>query len=353
MSYLQGDGTSLSPFIIHNDIAFEYWLNNHCKRSDIIFYAELVSNVSFKKILPVYNYTWYGILNGNGYEVSGVAHNGDAKLNGVIKNIAFKDCVFGVYSGIGVNTGTLEDVIFHGNNRAFWKSGNGQVNRVLWNPSNNVGGYSNTTIPLPSKLYQLMGPLIPGTGVVDLRSAIDRFDPKYYPELVAKPEIWIFDGASPPRLKRQDTSALTRAYLVKGQVKVGGVAKNRFVRLLSMGDFYRISDGVAAADGTFTLQSGFYSDAVMVATYEPYGEIPTVNKGYVLGDIIHPVTPNGFRYLCTKAGNSGATLPPEPWSTSAALTIGAAIFTPDPVYQPQLHGPIKPVLVDLITGQPV
>lgn len=91
----------------------------------------------------------------------------------------------------------------------------------------------------------------------------------------------------------------------------------------------------------------------MVATYEPYGLLPATNKAYVLDDIIHPVNPNGFRYLCTKAGNSGSVLPPEPWPTTTTLTIGASIFTPDPVYQPQLHGPIKPVLVDLITGQPV
>ncbi|WP_323907885.1 hypothetical protein [Aeromonas veronii] len=353
MSYLQGDGSIQSPFIIHNDIAFEYWLNNHCQRSDIVFYAELVSDITFKKALPIRNYNWYGVFNGNGREVSGIAHVGDSRLYGVIKKTVFLDCIFGTYTCIAAQAGAFEDVIFIGNNRPFWRSGSGLVNRVLWNPSNSVGPYSTTSIPLPSKLYQLMGPLIPGTGVVDLRSAADRFDPKYYPELVAKPETWIVDGASPPRLKRQNTSSLTIGYVVKGIVKVGGVTKNRFVRLLSMVDFYRINDGIAAADGTFTLQSGFYGDAVMVATYEPYGDLPAVNKGYVLGDIIHPVTPNGFRYLCTKAGNSGATLPPEPWSTSAALTIGAAIFTPDPVYQPQLHGPIKPVLVDLITGQPV
>lgn len=167
------------------------------------------------------------------------------------------------------------------------------------------------------------------------------------------PGLWTVDGASAPRLLKQDIAGLLQGYLVKGIVKVGGIAKQRFVRLLSAADLARISDGISSIDGSFSLKCGFYSDVVMVATYEPYGDLPAVNKGYVLGDIIHPVAQNGFRYICTKAGNSGATLPPEPWSTSAALTIGAAIFTPDPVYQPQLHGPIKPVLCNLITGQPV
>ena len=179
----------------------------------------------------------------------------------------------------------------------------------------------------------------------------DPFSASRYPNYASS--VWAIDGASAPRLLRQNIANLVQGYLVKGVVKVGGVLKPRFVRALSVVDFVRINDAVAAADGSFSLKCGYYTDAVMVATYEPYGALLVASKAYVLGDIIHPATPNGFRYLCTKAGNSGTSLPPEPWSTTDTLTVGAAIFTPDPIYQPQLHGPIKPVLCDLITGLPV
>ena len=38
---------------------------------------------------------------------------------------------------------------------------------------------------------------------------------------------------------------------------------------------------------------------------------------------------------------------------NVGLTIGAAKFTPEPVYEPKAHGPLLPVLFNVITEQPV
>lgn len=87
--------------------------------------------------------------------------------------------------------------------------------------------------------------------------------------------------------------------------------------------------------------------------HDEIGAKLVANTAYALNQIIHPAIPNGYRYRCTLAGNSGATLPAEPWPTAAVLTAGAAQFTPEPVFEPKAHGPLLPVLFNVLTEQPV
>lgn len=351
MSYLSGAGSLGGPYIIHNKTALLQWLTSDF--SSATKYAALVADIDLAGS-SVGNTDWRGTLEGNGFAIKNAAFTSFKSIYCTIKKLNFVNPIvtslgeaLGLYSG-----GVLEDIYITGgtSGKKFIYNAGGIVRRLVSNSPLLLYGNANS---YAASCYFLAGAPSTPTAGTNLISSPTPFLPSNYPALTAESNTWVVDGGSIPRLKVQDVTLLRQGYIVKGAVKIGGVKKSRFVRALSAVDFYRISDGIASADGVFMLRCGYYSDAVMVATYEPYGELPLINKGYVLGDIIHPVTPNGFRYLCTKAGNSGATLPPEPWSTSAALTIGAAIFTPDPVYQPQLHGPIKPVLVDLITGQPV
>lgn len=178
----------------------------------------------------------------------------------------------------------------------------------------------------------------------------NKFNKNNYPTLME--DKWIFDGISLPRPRPQSTADLTTRYAVKGQSKVGGNNRQRNLAVFTENGLrYKVQD--TKADGSFFLNLNDVSTPVIVLAYDDIGGKAAINTAYSLNQIIHPATPNGFRYRCTLAGNSGATIPPEPWSTTTALTIGAAKFTPEPVYEPKAHGPLLPVLFNVVTEQPV
>lgn len=176
------------------------------------------------------------------------------------------------------------------------------------------------------------------------------FNPANYPTF--SDTKWIFDGVNLPRPRPQATADLTNRYGVKGQTKVGGSNRQRNLAVFTENGLrYKVQD--TKADGSFFLNLKDVTTPVIVLAYDDIGAKAAINTVYSLNQIIHPATPNGFRYRCTLAGNSGATIPPEPWSTTTVLTIGAAKFTPEPVYEPKAHGPLLPVLFNVITEQPV
>lgn len=178
----------------------------------------------------------------------------------------------------------------------------------------------------------------------------NKFNKSNYPALIE--QKWIFDGISLPHPRPQATADLTTRYGVKGQSKVGSNGQQRNVAVFTENGLrYKVQD--TKADGSFFLNLNDVTTPVIVLAYDDIGAKAAINTAYNLNQIIHPATPNGFRYRCTLAGNSGATIPPEPWPTSAVLTIGAAKFTPEPVYEPKAHGPLLPVLFNVVTEQPV
>lgn len=346
--YLKGSGTVGDPYVIHNLAAAIQFFSVDIFRSGV--FAELVVDLDLSANTFNQNKKTVATLNGNGYTLTGLKHFNNTDQAGIFKKLTLVAVNWlNTFGQQGSDYVTFEDVVFSGGTLACYEGPmrftRCTLSGVGWRYLLPSGWAVSNSATLPPSANP--NP----SGFTDLRSVADPFNPTRYPNFALS--LWAIDGASAPRLLKQTVASLVQGYLVKGVVKVGGIAKSRFVRALSLVDFARINDGVASADGSFSLKCGFYSDAVMLATYEPYGALLLANKAYALQDIIHPAAPNGFRYLCTKAGNSGASLPAEPWSTTASLTVGAAIFTPDPIYQPQLHGPIKPVLCDLITGLPV
>ncbi|WP_227094934.1 hypothetical protein [Aeromonas veronii] len=178
----------------------------------------------------------------------------------------------------------------------------------------------------------------------------NKFNPKNYPGL--NESDWVFDGLSLPRPRPKATADLTTRFGVKGQTKVGGNNRQRNLAVFTENGLrYKVQD--TKADGSFFMNLNDVSTPVIVLAYDDIGAKAAINTAYSLNQIIHPAIPNGFRYRCTLAGNSGATIPSEPWPTSVVLTIGAAKFTPEPVYEPKAHGPLLPVLFNVITEQPV
>jgi len=179
----------------------------------------------------------------------------------------------------------------------------------------------------------------------------DQFDPANYSELTAG--MWVMDGASYPRPLSQDVSELTQGYVVKGVTTVDGVPASRRVRAHSPVDFNQIAQSMSAEDGSFLLNCIFYQDSVFVSGSDDYGSQLKAGTAYAVNAVVHPATPNGYRYVCTQAGTTDASLPAEPWDTEATLVSGTSQFAPLKVNQPIIHGPIVPILIDLLTGEPV
>jgi len=133
---------------------------------------------------------------------------------------------------------------------------------------------------------------------------------------------------------------------------VGGVAKSRIVGGHSPVDFHLFAKVTSDPDdGSYLLNCGWYTDHVAVVHRDDYGKLFVASKAYVLGDRIHPATPNGYAYECTSAGTSDSAAPTD-WPTTGTMTSGTAIFTPVPIYAPQTML-VVPVLYNLLTGEPV
>ena len=348
--YLKGSGSVDDPYIIHNlAAAVQYW-NLDIKTA---CYAELVTDVDMAGITIAgsYAYDWPGNLNGNGFCISNLDwHNqsgSPAKVNGIYKNLK-------LLNWTGYNNSILSFNNICENLEIIKQTGIANYN--LYGSATKIKNclsVGNIAITERSSgatvegCYCIGGSFIRAT---DLSAAANKNDPTLYPALLSTD--WVKDGASIPRLLHKINPAFTQSYVVKGVTKVAGQAKSRRCRLHSPVDFNQISSVLSGVDGSYLLKCGYYSDSVYVTHSDDYGYKLQVNKSYVIGDVVHPITPNGYRYKCTTAGTTSASFPMEPWSTSSNLVFGTAIFTPEPVYKAETFL-VVPKLYDLLTGQPV
>lgn len=348
--YLKGSGSVDDPYIIHNlAAAVQYWkvdIKTAC-------YAELVADVDMAGITVAgsYAYVWPGNLNGNGYCISNLNWNNQggspARVDGIYKNLK-------LLNWTGYNNGilnfnnvceNLEIVKTTGVSQFYLYGSATKMRRCLTNGNISIADWnSGATV---ENCYYLAGSFIRAT---NLSAATNKNDPALYPALLDTD--WVKDGASIPRLLHKINQAFTQSYVVKGITKVAGQAKSRRCRLHSPADFNQISSVLSGVDGSYLLKCGYYTDSVYVTHSDDYGSKLQISKSYLIGNIIHPITPNGYRYKCTTAGTSAAALPSEPWPTSSNLVSGTAIFTPEPVYKAETFL-VVPKLYDLLTGQPV
>lgn len=156
---------------------------------------------------------------------------------------------------------------------------------------------------------------------------------------------WEIDGANKPRLIRQGS-----LYLFAGKTLVDNVPVSRDVHLLNVDPLriyagqYRNKKIVSNSAGDFAFYTA--SDAPMTVLVQDHPGYPVyLNTEYALNYLLRPSTPNGFRYRCIKAGNSGGVQPPTSWPTTASITIGTAIFQPEKLAESVCYGPVTPKLV--------
>lgn len=348
-NYLKGTGTKKDPWVIHNQSALKYFFEVGILSYG---YAVLSNDIDMNNV-TVASDTYENMvcnIDGYGHAIKNINIAGGVKLQKAIwRRIRFVNLSssWPFFQGYNNQESFVSDCEFdgiktpsHNSYIAFTRC----VARNLASNINNYYGVDNCFVVDGDYTFN---------NFTNLTSKQDRYSESNYPALLVMPDLWVIDGYSMPRLIGQPSEFLSQAYAVKGVVRIGNQRKQRRVMGLSPSDHHEIASVISNEDGTYLLNVGYYTDNIFVSCGDDYGLPLAKNKEYVIGEIIHPITVNGYRYVCDKAGNSGDALPSEPWSVEELLTVGTARFKADPVFQPMIAGPIKPRLIDLITGDPV
>lgn len=135
-------------------------------------------------------------------------------------------------------------------------------------------------------------------------------------------------------------------YRVAGTVKVNSVAAQRDLIVISDNPSGReiVAEGASAGDGTFDLTYSNWDGAVFVVAVDNYGADFIASAPLNAGSIIHPTIPNGYVYVVTEAGTTGAVEPA--WITTGSVVSGSVTFAPREYYRPVGWGPQKGALVE-------
>jgi len=346
-----GSGTQADPYLLATiDDVKELFIKHQASGK----YFALINDIDASKSAIVHAYETAAVfhLDGRGYTLKvwlKSQYYGDVFFDqwgsGSLKDITFHVITNGNYTRIYIGMQfSLENAVV-----VFSRAATNNISSKLLKGSSSLIVGGNCAVAEGANIYKEGSPT---ANTINTASFADgnKFNKTNYPTLDERK--WIFDGISLPRPRQQSTADLTTRFGVKGQTKVGGNNRQRNLAVFTKNGLrYKVQD--TKADGSFFLNLNDVSTPVIVMAYDDIGAKAAINTAYSLNQIIHPAIPNGFRYRCTLAGNSGATIPSEPWSTTTVLTIGAAKFTPEPVYEPKAHGPLLPVLFNVVTEQPV
>ncbi|WP_152545686.1 hypothetical protein [Aeromonas hydrophila] len=345
-----GSGTQADPYLLVNLADVQALFSSYLTSGK---YFALVANLDVSATQITYNNGSNAVFNldGRGYKLRVNLRNTNYATSyifygwgaGTLTNIYLSIIHSGWYQNSGTNPGfTLSNSVIE-----FSSNTTGGVASILKGSNSMIIG-GNAGVISATNIYK-EGSATANTINTSSFADGNKFNKANYPTL--SEDKWIFDGISLPRPRPQATADLTTRYAVKGQTKVGGSNRQRNLAVFTENGLrYKVQD--TKADGSFFLNLNDVTTPVIILAYDDIGAKAVINTAYSLNQIIHPATPNGFRYRCTLAGNSGATIPPEPWSTTTVLTIGAAKFTTEPVYEPKAHGPLLPVPFNVVTEQP-
>ena len=363
--YLRGSGTQADPYVIHNEGAWEKFMSYSLYGANaghrLAKYFEVVANIDCggkTYAMGGNSGTWNAFLNLNGYTIKNFVLDGSNGGNAV-KYLKSGYIKFGVldfsisssgYSLCDYCTLTMLNVCLIirvgylvGDGGTFKKD---RTTSCVFIHSAGLKLFNYGAAEANPSVYYVTNSTL-GIGLGTRVALADSTDPTKYPALPAT--HWVLDGVSWPRTIPTGRPELTNGYVVKGKTKVGGIGKSRDVLAIIAASYVIYKKMKSSADGSYQITLGDVFDPLIIVHHDYYGYPFTASATYALGDVIHPKTPNGYRYVCTTAGVAGTT-EPVIWPTSGTLQSGAAIFTAEPVYKPESNL-VSPAYVNLVTGE--
>jgi hypothetical protein len=189
-----------------------------------------------------------------------------------------------------------------------------------------------------------------GSGAVPVRQGFVDADACSIGAIESNGTTEYFDGrlgqisVHPRPLNQAEITTLynlgTNARTVSGNLKVGGAAVQHSVLLIDRVDGRVVGTGVGDGSGDYSIDASG-DNPVYVMDWDDYGDEWTLSTAYVLNDIVHPTTANGYYYVCTTAGTSDTTEPT--WPTSGTVADNTAVWTATEYTRPRVHGPIEVV----------
>ena len=92
--------------------------------------------------------------------------------------------------------------------------------------------------------------------------------------------------------------------------------------------------------GQYTLEWRGYTGQILIAAMDDYGEPWESEKTVGVGERVRPVSPNGYVYQVSSAGDLGSTEPDWPELAGETVVSGSVVLVAHPAYRSKTAGPI-------------
>ena len=131
---------------------------------------------------------------------------------------------------------------------------------------------------------------------------------------------------------------------ISGVTKIGGVATQSTVCVYNALDKVLVETKDTDVGGLYDFIGLDLAKEYFVMFAQKTGTIWLANTSYISGNIVRSTVPNGFLYLVTQDGTSGAVEPTWPITINEFFPDGTCILkTSGFTVRPTAHGPLFPI----------
>lgn len=131
---------------------------------------------------------------------------------------------------------------------------------------------------------------------------------------------------------------------ISGTTKIGGVATQTLVSIHTASDMALVELQETDLGGAYDFTGLDLATEYIVVYRQKVGSVWEPSTAYLAGDVVRSTDPNGFWYLVTQAGTSGASEPVWPLISNEIVADGTCFvknagFT----VRPTCRGPLFPI----------